>query len=82
MEDKKFNEELAREFLLTAKADLKSAEIELKGGVYNNSAYHSQQAVEKVLKALLVLHNRFVESHFVADRVKDIVKDQKVNSSC
>ena len=78
MEYKKVDKELAKEFLLTAKADLKSAEIELKGGIYNNSAYHSQQAVEKALKALLILHNKFVESHFVADRVKGIIKNQKI----
>jgi len=69
---------LAKEFLLAAKADLKSAEIELKGGVYNNSVYHAQQAAEKSAKALLILHNKFVETHFVADRIKGFIDDEVV----
>ena len=78
MENKRASVALAKEFFLTAKADLKSAEIELKGGVYNNSVYHAQQAAEKAAKALLILHNRFVETHFVADRIKNLVSTQVV----
>lgn len=77
MESKEPALTLAKEFLLTAKADLKSAKIEFEGKVFNNSAYHSQQAVEKVIKALLVLSGQFIESHFVANRIKDFV-DEKV----
>jgi len=78
MEDRRISVELAKEFLITAKADLKSAELELNGGIYNNSVYHSQQAAEKAAKALLILHNKFVETHFVADRIKGLVSDEVV----
>ena len=78
MENKRVIENLAKEFMATAKADLKSAELELKGGIYNNAVYHAQQAAEKAVKALLVLNNLFVESHFVADRLKRLVKDEKL----
>jgi len=76
MESERVDKELAREFFLTALEDLKSAEIELKGKVFNNSIYHSQQAAEKACKAL-ILHNQFVETHFVADRINGLV-DNKI----
>lgn len=52
-------------FKKAAKSDLKSAGILLKGKEYNNSLYHSQQAIEKILKALLALKNRFIFKHEV-----------------
>jgi HEPN domain-containing protein len=78
MEGKRVDKELAKEFFLTALDDLKSAKLELDGKVFNNSIYHSQQAVEKAVKALLILHNQFVETHFVADRIKGLVDDKVV----
>jgi HEPN domain-containing protein len=77
MENKRVDKELAKEFFLTALNDLKSAKLELEGKIFNNSVYHSQQAIEKAIKALLILHNQFVETHFVADRIKGLV-DNKV----
>jgi HEPN domain-containing protein len=77
MENKRVDKELAKEFFLTALNDLESAKLELEGKVFNNSVYHSQQAIEKAIKALLILHNQFVETHFVADRIKGLV-DEKV----
>ena len=45
------------ELLLLAQADLKSAKILLNTGndelLQNNAAYHAQQAVEKIAKALI-----------------------------
>ncbi|MCS7135291.1 MAG: HEPN domain-containing protein [Candidatus Aenigmarchaeota archaeon] len=64
---------LAKQFLLTAKKDLEAAEVLFKEKNFNNSIYHSQQAVEKAIKAILVLSGKFVESHFVADMVKDVL---------
>ena len=78
MEGKRVDKELAKEFFLTALDDLKSAKLELDGKIFNNSIYHSQQAVEKAIKALLILHNQFVETHFVADRIKGFVDDKVV----
>ena len=78
MEGKRVDKELAKEFFLTALDDLKSAKLELDGKIFNNSIYHSQQAVEKAIKALLILHNQFVETHFVADRIKGLVDDKVV----
>lgn len=52
-------------FKKAAKSDLKSARILIKGKEYNNSLYHSQQAIEKILKAMLALKNRFIFKHEV-----------------
>lgn len=52
-------------FKKAAKSDLKSAGILLKGKEYSNSLYHSQQAIEKILKAMLALKNRFIFKHEV-----------------
>lgn len=52
-------------FKKAAKSDLKSAGILLKGKEYNNSLYHSQQAIEKILKAMLALKDRFIFKHEV-----------------
>jgi HEPN domain-containing protein len=78
VESKRVDKELAKEFFLTALDDLKSAKIELEGEVFNNSIYHSQQAIEKAIKALLILHNQFIETHFVADRIKGLIDDKVV----
>ncbi|MEM5881765.1 MAG: HEPN domain-containing protein [Candidatus Aenigmatarchaeota archaeon] len=61
-----------------AEADLKSAKILLETNNFNNSAYHSQQATEKAIKALLILKNEFVESHFVADKAKKILEKKSL----
>jgi HEPN domain-containing protein len=58
-----------------------SAKLELEGKVFNNSAYHSQQAIEKAIKALLILHNQFIETHLIADKVKGLVYDKVVEYS-
>ncbi len=57
--------EKARIWLERSKADLKSAEI-LKDVVYADSVYHSQQAVEKAIKAALTIKGLEVREHRVS----------------
>ncbi len=52
-------------FVKAAKSDFNSARILLKNGEYSNSLYHSQQAIEKILKAMLALKGRFIYKHEV-----------------
>ena len=52
-------------FLRAAKSDLNSAIILLKNKEYSNSLYHSQQAIEKILKSMLALKGRFIFKHEV-----------------
>jgi len=56
---------ISNSFLKAAKSDLNSAKILLKNKEYSNSLYHSQQAVEKILKAMLALKGRFIFKHEV-----------------
>lgn len=56
---------ISKSFLKAAKSDLNSAKILLKNKEYSNSLYHSQQAIEKILKALLALKRRFIFKHEV-----------------
>ena len=46
----------AREWIEKAKEDLKMAEYLLKGKFFNGVCFHSQQALEKILKAFLIFH--------------------------
>jgi HEPN domain-containing protein len=56
---------ISNSFIKTAKSDLNSARILLKNKEYNNSLYHSQQAIEKILKAMLALKGCFIYKHEV-----------------
>ena len=49
--------EKAKEWLKKAETDLKVANILIREGIYDYSLFHSQQAVEKYLKAFLTYHN-------------------------
>ena len=52
------NIKLAKEWTQKAEDDLRNAEVLLKeGGTTDAICFHSQQAVEKYLKAFLVFHN-------------------------
>ena len=44
-------------WLSYAKDDLKSASVLLREGIYNMVCFHSQQAVEKILKSLIAHHH-------------------------
>ncbi len=56
---------ISKSFQKTAKSDLNSARILLKNKEYSNALYHIQQAIEKVLKAMLALKCRFIFKHEV-----------------
>ena len=62
-------EEICRAYAIDAEEDLKSAELLLKGGIFSKSVYHSQQAVEKMLKAVLALNAIFItDDHVVSNK--------------
>jgi HEPN domain-containing protein len=56
---------ISNSFVKTAISDFNSARILLKNKQYSTSLYHSQQAVEKILKAMLALKGRFIYKHEV-----------------
>lgn len=65
-------------WLTQAKRDLKMAEILLREGYYEGSAYHSQQAAEKALKALVISRGGWHLTHsckFLLDNLKELGLD-------
>jgi len=56
--------------------DLKVAEIALKEGIYNQVCFHSEQCVEKALKAFLASQGKsYPRSHKLTDLIASIPKD-------
>ncbi len=55
--------------MLEAQSDLRSAKLLLDGEEFSRSIYHSQQAVEKAMKASLVLKGIIItDDHWISDR--------------
>jgi HEPN domain-containing protein len=55
--------------MLEAQSDIRSAKLLLDGTEFSRSVYHSQQAVEKAMKASLVLIGIVItDDHWVSDR--------------
>lgn len=71
--------EIVAEWCVKAHSDLKSAQILFKEDVYDTSCFHSQQAVEKILKAFLIEGDMEIQK--THDLVKLIDDCSKINSS-
>src|SRR3989338_8718735 len=55
--------------MIDAIDDIKAADVLLKNSIFSKSVYHSQQAVEKSLKAVLALNGVFItDEHVVSDK--------------
>lgn len=65
---------ISNTFLRASKSDISSARILLKNKEYSNSLYHSQQAIEKILKAMLALKGRFIFKHEVIAEFCNVFK--------
>ena len=61
--------EICIALVIDAKDDIKAAGILLKNDIFSKSVYHSQQAVEKLLKAVLALNGILItDEHVVSDK--------------
>jgi len=79
MGNKKVGREIPSKFWVKiAKKELERAEDALKRKDYPDCVFHSQQAVEKIVKGLLEINKIIVRDHYVADKVKKIVSDEKL----
>lgn len=59
--------------MLEANSDIRSAKLLLDGAEFSRSIYHSQQAVEKAMKASLVLTGAIItDDHWISDRFKQV----------
>jgi len=74
MGDSEADIKLAKAFARRAELDLKSAKVLLDAGIYADSVYHAQQSVEKIVKALLILENKFVRTHFVSSIFERVIR--------
>ena len=72
------NKVFAVEWLKLAKEDLRAAESLLKDNNFNNSVYHSQQACEKAVKALLEINKIIVRSHYVSQRLLSLGRSDDI----
>lgn len=55
--------------MMEACSDVRSAKLLLDGGEFSRSIYHSQQAIEKAMKASLALKGAMItDDHWVSDR--------------
>ena len=55
--------------MMEACSDVRSAKLLLDGGEFSRSIYHSQQAIEKAMKASLALKGAIItDDHWVSDR--------------
>jgi len=80
MENKRFDVELVKSFVEASKSDLSAAVSLLKDKNYNNSIFHSQQAVEKIVKAILIVHGKFKATHIVSPELKRIQRKEKIGN--
>lgn len=61
--------DICNALIIDAKEDLKAAKILLDNSIYSKSVFHSQQVVEKALKAVLALNAIFItDEHVVSDK--------------
>jgi len=72
----KNNLRLIKAFIERSKADIDSAVSLLKSQNYADSAYHSQQAAEKIVKCVLIASNYFVRSHIISGIFQNIVNKE------
>jgi HEPN domain-containing protein len=66
-----------RNWLIKASRDLTIAEMNLASEppITDDAMFHCQQAVEKALKGLLVLHDRtFKKTHIIGEIAKEVLK--------
>jgi HEPN domain-containing protein len=74
--------------MLESCSDVRSAKLLLDGAEFSRSIYHSQQAVEKAMKASLVLKGALItDDHWVSDRfmqafpeipgIKNLIRESK-----
>jgi HEPN domain-containing protein len=79
MGDKRIGRKIPSEFWMRiAKRELKRAEDAFKKEDYPDCVFHSQQAVEKIAKALLELNRIIVRDHYVADKLRNILDNEKL----
>lgn len=72
------NKDWAESWLKDAKRDLKAAKSLHEENLFEKAIYHSQQCVEKSVKAILICFGIFEKTHFVSITLKEETKKRKL----
>jgi len=79
MGDKGIGRKIPSKFWMkVAKKELKRARKAFDEEDYPDCVFHSQQAAEKIAKALLEANGIIVREHYVADKLKGFVEDENL----
>jgi HEPN domain-containing protein len=82
MGDKRIGRTIPSKFWMKlAEKELKRAEDAFSKEDYPECVFHSQQATEKMAKALLELNKIIVRDHYVADKLKNILNREELIKS-
>lgn len=79
--------ERANEWVKFAQDDLRSAEILLKEGIFNEVCFHAQQCAEKIIKSFMALRGRLIpKTHRLIDLLEDVLEVdsrlEKIRQEC
>ncbi|RLD17025.1 MAG: DNA-binding protein [Caldiserica bacterium] len=66
---------LVKEWIKLAEDDLKTAELLFKEKIYNYACFHSQQCVEKIMKALIERKHRVPKIHHLLELLESCKKE-------
>ncbi|MBI4768835.1 MAG: HEPN domain-containing protein [Chloroflexi bacterium] len=72
------NSTRAGRWLVDAERDLQVAEQLRTAGFFDRSAYHSQQSIERSVKAVLICFGRFERTHWVGKKLQEALAGQEV----
>ena len=81
MEDSGFNIKYAKLFIKRAEEDLEVSKVLLKTNHYPDSVYHSQQCVEKAVKAILILNGVIFRRHIVSGVFRNVIYEMNIEDS-
>lgn len=73
------NKDFAMAMLKDGERDFIIAGKLMDEGFYDKSVYHSQQSVEKCMKAILIALGFFQKTHFVGKIMIEVLKEQKIS---
>lgn len=68
----------AGHWLVDARRDLEIAEQLQTTGYFDRSAYHSQQSIERSVKAVLICFGRFERVHWVGKKLREVLRQLDV----
>ena len=74
------NKNWADSWLKDAKRDLRSAQSLHKEKLFEKTVYHSQQCIEKSVKAILICFGAFEKTHYVSTVLKEEISKRKLNN--